>query len=611
MHGEMAAIGALYASARLPGFHSGVRSNLWAKAEQGSPLVLGRMINRPLDQHNGVSLKLQTPQQLLGADDQYCITKTHDRLKDQVRMSLRRKNTPEAGSLQLIDTLERLGIDYHFQEEIDGILQENCVEYYTNGTDRHEDIFFTSLRFRLLRQHGFNVSPEAFCKYIDTKGNFNDALCKDSRGMLSLYEASHLGAEGEGILSQAMKFTTGHLKTLASSVSRPAESLLHREIEKSLKIPRHMRMVRLEARHYTEQWIERRGFSDLELPELAALDFNAVQSLHQKEALHFIRWWEDLGLAHKLSFARDRPLECYLWTLGIFWEPCYSNCRTQLAKAIAVLLVIDDIFDIQGSMEELVRFTSAIQRWDLAAMDELPEYMKICYMALYNTTNEIAYSFLKEHGWNISDRLRRTWADLCKAYLVEARWFSEGKVPPLEDYLRNGVTTGGTHMALVHAFFLLGEKITDETVGFMEPYPKLFTSAGRILRLWDDLGTSEEELQRGDTASCLECLKRLDGGFSGREEDARKHVRKLIQVEWKKLNKELYSTASTCNVLPQSIRGASLNLARTAQIVYQSGDDERCSSVEDHVSSLLVKPIEHGSFLIPKSSIPGCPTGPN
>ncbi|KAG9454308.1 hypothetical protein H6P81_007212 [Aristolochia fimbriata] len=593
----MAAIGALYSSARLPGDHSWKRRDMaWERAEQGSSLVLGRrMTNRPLDHHNGVSLKLQTPPQVLGADDQNCITKTHDRLKDQVRMSLRRRSTP-ASSLQLIDTLERLGIDYHFQEEIDGILQENCVEYYTNGTDRHEDIFFTSLRFRLLRQHGFNVSPEVFCKYIDTKGNFNDAVCKDFWGMLSLYEASHLGTDGEDILSQAMKFTTGHLKTLASSVSRPAESLLHREIEISLKIPRHMRMVRLEARHYIEQWIERRGFSDLELPEFAALDFNAVQSLHQKEALHFKRWWEELGLAHNLSFVRDRPLEYYLWTMGIFWEPCYSSCRAQLAKAIAVLYVIDDIFDIQGSMEELVRFTSAIQRWDLAAMDELPEYMKICYMALYNTTNEIAYSFLKEHGWNISDRLRRTWADLCKAYLVEARWFTEGKVPPLEDYLRNGVTTGGTHMALVHAFFLLGEKITDETVGFMEPYPKLFASAGRILRLWDDLGTSEEELQRGDTASCLECLKRLDSGFS-QKEDARKHIRKLIQAEWKKLNKELY-TAST-SVMPQSIKEASLNLARSAQIMYQSGDDEQCSSVVDHLSSLIVKPIDHGSFSSP------------
>ncbi|XP_068667828.1 monoterpene synthase TPS4, chloroplastic-like [Aristolochia californica] len=512
-----------------------------------------------------------------------CSTRA-DQLRERVKRSLRR-STPDS-ALQLIDTLERLGIAYHFEEEIDGRLQESVH-------NNHEDIFFTSLRFRLLRQQGFDVSPYVFLKFLDTKGNFNDALSENSWGMLSLYEASHLGADGEDILSRAMEVSTEHLKTL-DAVSGPAERLLRREIAEALKVPRHMRMVRLDARRCIEQWREE-SFKYLELRELAALDFNTVQSLHQKEAESMIRWWEELDLARKLSFARDRPLESYAWALGIFWEPCYLNCRTHLAKTIAVLHVIDDIFDRQGSMDELVRFTSAIHRWDLASMPELPEYMKICYMALYNNTNEIASIVLKEHGWNITDRLRRTWADLCEAYLVEARWFSDGKVPPLEDYLRNGVTTGGTYMALLHAFFLIGEKITDETVGFLEPYPKLFTCAGRILRLWDDLGTSKEEVQRGDTASCLECLKRRHG-VKAREEDARKHVRKLIQVGWKELNKEFYSPSP----LPLSVTRACLNVARTAQVVYESGDDDRCPSVDDLLSSLLVNPIDHGSFSSPQ-----------
>lgn len=41
-------------------------------------------------------------------------------------------------------------------------------------------------------------------------------------------------------------------------------------------------------------------------------------------------------------------------------------------------------------------------------MEQLPDYMKICYMAVYNTTNEIAYRVLKEHGWCIADHLKRT-----------------------------------------------------------------------------------------------------------------------------------------------------------------------------------------------------------
>lgn len=38
-------------------------------------------------------------------------------------------------------------------------------------------------------------------------------------------------------------------------------------------------------------------------------------------------------------------------------------------------------------------------RWDIKAMDQLPEYMKICFLALYNSTNQMAYDLLlKEQG---------------------------------------------------------------------------------------------------------------------------------------------------------------------------------------------------------------------
>jgi (3S)-linalool synthase len=47
-------------------------------------------------------------------------------------------------------------------------------------------------------------------------------------------------------------------------------------------------------------------------------------------------------------------------------------------------------------------------RWDLDAIEQLPEYMKICYMALYNTTNEIAYRIQKEHGLTVVSYLKRT-----------------------------------------------------------------------------------------------------------------------------------------------------------------------------------------------------------
>ncbi|XP_077254007.1 putative terpene synthase 11 [Tasmannia lanceolata] len=538
----------------------------------------------PLFQDYNLLKPLSHQHTILASETDHCIKRVEE-LKEEAKRRLTERNDP-TDIMKLIDTLQRLGIAYHFEEEIDAIF----YQFSTKKDDK--DLFLTSLRFRLLREHGYNIPPDVFNKFMNKRGKFKGALRRDACGMLSLYEASYMAATGEDILSEAMEFSKNHLESLVLS----SNGILVRDIGRALLVPRHMRVVRLEARSYIEECGKNNSRNSV-LLELATLDFNMVQCLHQREMVEILRWWKELGLVEKLSFARDRPLECHLWTVGIFWEPCFSQCRIELCKAIALLLVVDDIFDIYGSLDELILFTKAIQRWDLGAMEQLPEYMKICYMALYNTINEMGYKVLKEHGWNIISHLRKTWADLFESFLIEAKWFREGYVPSLESYLKNGVTTGGTYMALVHAFFLMGGKITKEAIGFIEPYPKLFSCSGGILRLWDDLGTSKEEVERGDLASSIECCKRENGISS--EEDARNHIRQLICSLWKELNGELLSPCP----LPPALMRASLNLARTAQVVYQHGDDDRVAGVDDHVSSLLVKPILHNREMIPHPNL--------
>lgn len=45
-------------------------------------------------------------------------------------------------------------------------------------------------------------------------------------------------------------------------------------------------------------------------------------------------------------------------------------------------------------------------RWDMKATDELPEYMKICYLAMFNFGNEIAYDVLRDHGLNVISNIK-------------------------------------------------------------------------------------------------------------------------------------------------------------------------------------------------------------
>lgn len=79
---------------------------------------------------------------------------------------------------------------------------------------------------------------------------------------------------------------------------------------------------------------------------------------------------------------------------------------------------------------------------------------------------------------------------MVEAFMVEAEWVKRGTIPNLKDYTENGITTAGTYMALVHLLFLIGEGVANENMkNLLDQYPSFFSTAGKILRLWDDLGT--------------------------------------------------------------------------------------------------------------------------
>ncbi|KAG9133119.1 hypothetical protein Leryth_025909 [Lithospermum erythrorhizon] len=349
-------------------------------------------------------------------------------------------------------------------------------------------------------------------------------------------------------------------------------------------------MSRLEARNYIQEYGQDIHHSSI--LELATLDYNMVQSQHRMELAELKRWWKQLGLVDKLSFARDRPLECFLWTVGILPEPKYSSYRIELAKTIAILLVIDDAYDSFGTVDDLILFTNAIQRWDLNAIEELPEYMKICYMALINTTNEISYKILKEHGHTVLPFLRSAWIYAIEGFMTEVNWSSKGSVPNLEEYLETRVSTAGAYMALVHLFFLIGKGVSNETIKLLlHPYPKIFSCAGTILRLWDDLGTAKEEQERGEVSTSIQLyMKENSKGFVDDYDDNETTAEILLLINglWKELNGELISSTNT---LPREIIQAAFNMARSSQVVYQHQEVSYIFNVDNYVQALFFTPL--------------------
>ncbi|GAB4825686.1 hypothetical protein Ancab_008560 [Ancistrocladus abbreviatus] len=144
-------------------------------------------------------------------------SKQLEELKEEVRKELLAAADKSLELLDFIDVTQRLRVAYHFEEEIENALQK----VYDNYNDDF-DLYYTSLQFRLLRQHGFFIPYDVFNKFIDKKGNFHECIKSDIQGILSLYETSHLRMKVDLTLDKALEFNTSCLKSVdATQLSKP------------------------------------------------------------------------------------------------------------------------------------------------------------------------------------------------------------------------------------------------------------------------------------------------------------------------------------------------------------------------------------------------------
>ncbi|WMV12653.1 hypothetical protein MTR67_006038, partial [Solanum verrucosum] len=422
--------------------------------------------------------------------------------------------------LELIDNLQRLGVSYHFNDEIMQILKS----VHDQNAATADSLYSTALKFRLFRQHGFHISQE--------------------RNIMM-------------------------------------ELVVH-----ALELPRHWMMPRLETRWYISIY-ERMPNANPLLLELAKLDFNIVQATHQQDLKILSRWWKSTCLAEKLSFSRDRLVGNLFWAVGTIFEPQHSYFRILITKVIVFIAIVDDIYDVYGTLDDLELFTHAIQRWDTKAMEDLPDYMKVCYLALINTTNKVAYEVLKKHDITVLPYLTKSWTDLCKSYLQEARWYYNGYKPSLEEYMDNGWISIAVPMVLVHALFLVTNQITKEALDSLTNYPDIIRWSATIFRFNDDFGTSSDELRRGDVPKSIQCYMN-EKGVS--EEEAREHIRFLIKEIWELMNSSAHKENS---LFSETFIEIAKNIARTAHCMYLKGDSHgiQNTDIKSSISNILFHPI--------------------
>ncbi|KAG6509931.1 hypothetical protein ZIOFF_027939 [Zingiber officinale] len=227
-----------------------------------------------------------------------------EELKNEVR-SMFQNVTGILQTMNLIDTIQLLGLDYHFMEEI-----AKALDHLKDVDMSKYGLYEVALHFRLLRQKGFNISSDVFKKYKDKEGKFMEELKDDAKGLLSLYNAAYFGTKKETILDEAISFTKDNLTSLLKDLNPPFAKL----VSLTLKTPIQRSMKRIFTRSYISIYQDEPTLNETIL-ELAKLDFNMLQCLHQKE-LKKICAWNPNEVDQLPEYLRD----FFLKMLNIFQE---------------------------------------------------------------------------------------------------------------------------------------------------------------------------------------------------------------------------------------------------------------------------------------------------
>ncbi|XP_039171026.1 (-)-germacrene D synthase-like [Eucalyptus grandis] len=507
-----------------------------------------------------------------------------EELKGEVKKMLIDVVDKPLPKLHLIDQIQRLGIEYHFEREVDEQLEQIHKSYSRLDHEdfKVDDLHMVALIFRLLRQHGYNISSEIFDKFKDSKGNFRESLISDVRGLLSLYEACHLRCHGDSILDEALPFATTHLESINES---KVSTSLAKQVSHALKQPLRKGLPRLEASRYIPLYQEEPSHDEV-LLTLAKLDFNLLQEQHQKELGKITRWWKNIDVPRKFPFARDRIVELFFWTTGIYFEPEFAMAREILTKVISLASIMDDIYDVYGTLEELALLNEAIQKWDFDAMDGLPEYMQAYFKEFLQLYEYIGNQLAAKGRSYRLIYAKEVMKKLVGAYFQEAKWFHTNYIPTLEEYMPLQLITTGYGMLSTTSLVGMGDVVTEHVLKWSVGDCKSVKATQTICRLMDDVSSHEFEQKRGHVVSAVELLMKYRGVS---EQEAAEELQKGVIDAWKDTNEEFLRPTA----VPMSILTRMLNFSRVIDVLYSDGDNYTHSNtkLKDYVTSLFVNPL--------------------
>ncbi|KAL7143535.1 hypothetical protein ABFS83_08G197600 [Erythranthe nasuta] len=266
--------------------------------------------------------------------------------------------------LWAVDRLERLGISRLFEPEISDCLSY-AYRFWSDDTGIFSareselcDLDDTSMSFRLLRLHGYDVSSRVFrnFKHENKFSCWGGQMIESPTPIYGLYRASQVRFPGEEILEEANDFTYKFLQDMLATNQVLDRFVISKhlpdEIRIGLEMPWYASLPRVVTRYYLqhygagdEVWIGKVFYRMHEISndvylELARLDFNICQQQHRIEWLSMQEWYANFKIEEFGTITRKDLILAYFLAAATIFEPQRSNERILWAKSQIVCKMI-------------------------------------------------------------------------------------------------------------------------------------------------------------------------------------------------------------------------------------------------------------------------------
>ncbi|KAD4982752.1 hypothetical protein E3N88_19423 [Mikania micrantha] len=493
--------------------------------------------------------------------------------------------------LSMVDTLARLGIARHFSVEIKNVLDETYRCWVEKDEQIFMDVVTCALAFRLLRISGYEVSLDPLAE-ITSEGSF-----KDNYAALEVYHASHILYQEELSSGEQISKSANFLKGLLSTDSNRLSKFIHTEVENAIKFPFNTGLERINTRRNIQLYnvddsrtlkatYLSSNISNADYLRLAVEDFNTCQSIYREELKGLERWVVDNKL-DQLKFARQKTAYCYFSVAAALSSPDLSDARISWAKNGILTTVVDDFFDVGGTIDELTNLIHCVEKWNVDVdTDCCSEQVRIVFLALKDAICWIGEAAFKWQARDVTSHVIQTWLELMNSMYKEAIWTRDAYVPTINEYMENAYVSFALGPIVLPAIYFVGPKLSEEIVESSE-YHRLFKLMSTQGRLLNDIRSFKREFKEGKLNAVA--LYSSNGEIGNVEEEVVKEMMIMIKNKRRELMKLVIEEKGS--IVPRACKDAFWNMCDVLNLFYATDDGFTGEAIHDVVKDIIYNPL--------------------